>query len=143
MPETPLLFNGVFVPTDASGRRAAVYGSLLVRIPAELVPGSGVAPVDQGSDYVGEAVMTGPDTAKLTMMGHGIQKVTPSLDYPFFEKVRWVWVGNGELKINGPDNMDCTMTLSVYPLGKGGLPDTSNPPLFSMPGAAKMVRVGL
>lgn len=141
VPETPLLFNGVFVPTDASGRRAALYGSLLVRIPAELYSAD-LAPTDHGSDYVGEAVMTGPDTAKFTMMGHAIQKVAPSPEYPFFEQVPWLWVANGEIKINGPDKMDCTMSLSVYPLGEDGLPDTSQAPMFSMPGSAKMTRVG-
>jgi hypothetical protein len=140
-PGTPLLFNGVFAPSDPSGHSAAIYGSLLVRIPAELWDPD-VAPVEHGGDYVGEAVMTGPDTAKFTVVGHGIQKVTPSLEYPFFEKVAWVWVGNGELKFNGGGTIDWTFTLTDYPPGENGLADTSKPALFSMQGAGKMTRVG-
>ena len=140
-PPTPLLFNGVFAPSDPSGRSAAIYGSILVRIPAELWDPD-LAPVDHGGDYVGEAVMTGPDRAKFTAVGHGIQKVTPSLEYPFFEKVAWVWVITGEFKFNAAGTIDCTFTLTVYPQGENGLPDTSKPALFSMQGAGEITRVG-
>jgi hypothetical protein len=140
-PGTPLLFNGVFAPSDPSGHSAVIYGSLLVRIPAELWDPD-VAPVDHGGDYVGEAVMTGPDTAKLTIVGHGIQKVEPSDGYPFFEKVAWVWVVNGVLKFNAAGTIDCTFTLTDYPPGADGLADTSKPALFSMEAGAKMTRVG-
>ena len=141
VPGTPLVWNGVFAPSDPSGRKAAVYGSLLVRIPADLMDPD-VHYTDSSSDYVGEVVMTGPDTAKLIIVGHAIQKVTPSLEYPFWEKIAFAWEGTGELKFNAPDKIDCTFTLTDYPVGADGLPDKSKPAFFSMGGDAKMTRVG-
>jgi hypothetical protein len=140
VPGTPLVWNGVFAPSDPSGRKAAVYGSVLVRIPADLVDPK-VPYTDSSSDYVGEVVMTGHDTAKLILVGHGIQKVAPSLTYPFWERVAFAWVAKGELKFKAPGEIDCTFTLTDYPVGEDGLPDTSQPSLFSTQGAGKMVRV--
>jgi len=141
VPGTPLLWNGILAPSDPSGRSAAIYGSLAVAIPGALLSPN-VPPTDYSSDYVGEAVMTGPHTAKFSIVGHAINKVTPTEQYPFFEKVAYVWVCTGEMKFKGPSECDYTFTITDYLVGADGLPDMSKPALFSMPGTATAKRVG-
>ncbi len=141
VPDTAILFNAAFAPTDPSGNRATVYGSLMIRIPGELLDPD-VPPMGQPGDYVGEAVMTGPNTAKFRIVGHAINKVTPSFDYPLFEKVAYVWVANGEMTFNGPDKIDMTFTLNDYPAGLDGFPAPGQPAFFTISAPANATRVG-
>ncbi len=145
VPGSPMVWTVVYAPTDPSGRRAAVKGSLQVRIPADvLFPG--LPSAEDGSyDFVGEAVMTGPDTSKGTIVGYAIKKVTPSADYPFREQVQWIWVASGEAKFTGPGKTESTGTMAIYlpeaDADGDGLPDPGQKPILSFPSAYPSVRV--
>ena len=66
VPGTPVLATMVFSP-DPSGLRASISGKLAVRISAaQAFPDN-----ESGGEFVGEAVMTGPDTAAITVIGYG------------------------------------------------------------------------
>jgi hypothetical protein len=43
----------------------------------------------------------------------------------------------------GPGQADCTFMLTSSPVGADGFPDPTKPNFHSIPGGAKMIRVGL
>jgi hypothetical protein len=57
--------------------------------------------------------------------------------------VALVWVAKGEVKFTGPGQADCTFILTSSPVGADGFPDPTKPAFHSIPGGAKMIRVGL
>jgi hypothetical protein len=83
VPGTPLQWSYVMSPSDPSGHRAAISGSLQVAIPVSVMAPDLVPDFDYNSPISGEAVMTGRNTAKFTTIGYSIKKVVPSAQYPF------------------------------------------------------------
>ncbi len=146
VPGTPMQWTTVFTP-DTSGRRASITGALQVRIPLDLLfPGLPPA-VDGSYDFVGEAVMTGPDTANATLLGYAFKKVAPSAEYPYGEQVLWIWVGSGEMKFAASGRIETTGSMAIYlpeaDADGDALPDPGQTPLICFPIAYPSVRVGL
>ena len=147
VPTTPLQWSYVFSPSDPSGRRATLSGSLQVSIPAALIV-PGFPEFDYSSPSVGEAVMTGPDTAKFTAVGYSIKKVAPSPEYPFLEQVTVIWVTSGEVKFTAPGKTETTHHVAYYlPAADGngdGLPDEGSTPFACLPPTTSIdTQVGL
>ena len=146
VPGTAMQWTTVYTP-DASGRRATITGALQVRIPFEVMFPTLPPPVDGSYDFVGEAVMTGPDTAKATMVGYAVKKVTPSAQYPFGEQVLWTWVGSGDIKFTASGKTESTGTMGIYlpeaDADGDGLPDPGQNPIICFPVAYPSVRLGL
>ena len=145
VPGTPMRWTLVMSP-DPSGRRATINGSIQVHVPFDLmypgvVPG-GIYP----SDYVGEAVMTGPYTAKVTCVGYAMKNVLPSAAYPFYEQVAWMYVVSGELKFTAPGKFQIQSPFALYlpsaDADGDGLPDAGQTPIVSMPAGFVGTRVG-
>ncbi len=146
VPGTAVQFTTVFTP-DASGARASIIGALQVRIPVDLMfPGLPPA-VDGSYDFVGEVVMTGPDTANATLLGYAFKKVAPSAEYPFGEQVLWIWVGSGEIKFAASGRTETTGSMAIYlpeaDANGDGLPDPGQTPLICFPISYPSVRPGL
>jgi len=93
----------IFVPTDPSGRRAAVWGSLEVPVPPGMIC-EGVPEFDTTSDYTGEVVMSGPRTAALRAIGYCMYK----------GQLAMIWTTSGELQFSAPGKGQTTFTLEYY-----------------------------
>ncbi|MBI2929484.1 MAG: hypothetical protein HYY24_27790 [Verrucomicrobia bacterium] len=145
VPGMPVQWSYVLSPSDPSGRRAAISGSLHVRIPADILYPDLVPATDYSSDLVGEAMMTGPDTANFTSVGYGINKVDPPA--PFYEQVVLIWVNSGQVKFTGPGKTEVTHHVAYYlPAADGdgdGLPDPGQTPFLCLPATSLDTRVGL
>ena len=147
VPGTPMQWTVVYAP-DPSGHRASMTGMIQVRIPADLWFPDLPPGVDGGAyGFVGEAVMTGPDTANTTMVGYAIKKVTPSTAYPFGEQVLWIWLASGENKFSALGKAEFTGTMGIYlpeaDADGDGLPDPGQKPLVCFPATCQAVRLGL
>jgi hypothetical protein len=106
----------MFAPTDPSGRSAVIWGALQVSIPSQSFC-TGVPPSDSNSDFTGEAVMTGPDTAAFTMVGYSLNQ----------GQIVMTWVTTGEIKFASPVQANTTFVISYYKpeadLNGDGLPE--------------------
>ena len=145
VPGTDVQWTYTMAPTDSSGRRATIFGSLQVRIPSwALFPG--VLPeADYVDNFVGENTMTGPNTARFTVFGHGIKKLDSPT--PYLEKVAFMFVGSGNLTYTGPGKAEVAHNFAFYlPEADGdgdGLPDPGQTPLLCLPTTSVDTRVGL
>jgi hypothetical protein len=148
VPGTPLQWGYLISPADPSGRRAAISTTLHVRIPGDVwFPGL-VPPVDYFTPFVGEVVMTGPDTATFSAVGYGIKNVSPSESYPFWEQVAFICVSSGEITFTGPGKAESTHHIADYwpatDADGDGLPDPGQTPFLCLPATTTLdTRVGL
>ncbi len=148
VPGYPIQYSLVMSPSDAS-RRSAISGSLQVRIPVELLAPVPFPEFDPGisSAFIGEALMTGHNKAKFTLVGYALNKVAPTLESPFTEKVAFTWVASGQLKFAGVGSFESTAEIAYYlPEADGdgdGFPDADATPLFRLPASTSLgTRVG-
>ena len=115
---TPLQWSYVLSP-DASGRSASIHGSIEV---------GGASPVgaDHSSPLIGEAVMTGPNTAKFTSLWYGISE-TPA------PHVVYIGMNNGDVVFVDPRHVMGTSNLVFYDPSADadgdGIPDPGAVPL--------------
>jgi hypothetical protein len=148
VPGMPIQWSYVMSPADPSGKRAALSSTLHVRIPGEVWFPDLVPPVDYFTPFAGEAVMTGPDTARFTGVGYGIKKVVPSESYPFWEQVVLICVTSGEIQFTAPGKVETTHHIADYlPAADAdgdGLPDAGQTPFLCLPPTTTLdTRVGL
>lgn len=99
---TPLPFqwNYVLVPS-ASGRRASVHGSVVVKFPQ-------VIPSDFASPLIGEVTQTGPNTIAFTTIWHHVQTGSP------VDQVVLIGMARGEGRFIGPGQMEGTHHFALY-----------------------------
>ncbi len=123
-------WNCLQVPLDSAGQTEAIRVSLTSYSPetAGLLAFSGANSL---TDMTGEGAMTGPDTAKWTLVGYGVAAGNPPV-------IRQIWVAAGTLKYTGRDSWNNNYTLTVYPAEADGdgdnLPDAGATPLVTIPG---------
>ncbi len=123
-------WNCLQVPLDAAGKTEAIRVTLISysEQTAGLLAFSGANSL---SDMTGEGAMTGPDTAKWTLVGYGLAAGNPPV-------IRQIWVAAGTLKFTGPDTWNNSYTLTVYPneadADGDGYPDAGATPLVTIPG---------
>ncbi len=126
-----------FVPTVPSGKKALItIQGLSVDIHAQ-----GVCPdTIYLSDFVGEAVMTGPDTFEGTAVGYGMRPPTPeecaAMDCR--DQIECIWVGIGETLFTSQDSATGTDYISAYYVG-----DRSDHPMLPDPEALPDVSLSL
>jgi hypothetical protein len=141
---SPVQASYVVTPSDPSGRSATISGSLQVRIPIAVVSPE-FADVESSSDFVGEAVMTGPSTANYTIVGYGLKKLVPPT--PFQEQVVLIWVDSGQMEFTGPGKAQLTHSVAYYEpsadANGDGLPDPDQSPVYCIPATTLDTRVGL
>jgi hypothetical protein len=148
VPGTAIQWNYTMAPLDPSGHRAALTSTLHVRIPGEVFYPGVIPPVDYFTPFVGEVVMTGPNTAKYKAVGYGMKKVVPSESYPFFEQVAYICAATGDVKFTGPGKIEIIHQITNYlpsaDLDGDGLPDPGQAPLIALPPTPTIdTRVGL
>jgi len=103
VPGFPFQWTTMFAPIEPSGHRAAIWGTLEVPVPAALVCKDSPAFISN-SDFTGEAVMTGPNTAKVAMIGYSMNEMGVALS----------WVTEGEITFTGPGKAQSTFTIKYY-----------------------------
>lgn len=147
VPGTPLQWSYVMSPSDPSGKRAAISGSLQVRIPVDVLFHGLIPQLDYNSDMTGEIVMTGSDTADFTVVGYGMRKIVPTPESPFTEQVVLIWVTSGQVKFTSPGKAEVAHHLAYYlPAADAdgdGLPDAGQVPLLCLPATSLDTRMVL
>lgn len=126
---------------DPSGRRASLSGSIQVHIPPTIVIPGLFADLEYNSPFVGETVMTGPDTANFTAVWYGMKKAFP------FNQIVYIGVNSGQIKFTGPGKSEVTHALAFYVPGTDGdgdgLPDEGETPALCLPSLSHDTRVSL
>ncbi len=140
IPGTPVLASIVFSP-EPSGLRASMSGKLAVRITvAQAFPD-----MESSGDFAGEAVMTGPATATMTIIGYGTKRVVPTETSPFDDQLVLIWTCTSEGKFTAPGKFESINHLAYYrpdaDTNGDGLPEGA--PLYSIDGPAVCTRIGL
>jgi len=112
------IWNALQIPLDPAGRTAALRVSSGTLSPqfAGLFAALGATGV--GSDNVGEMEMISHDTARFGTLGYARMEVPGN---PL--QVNSIFVMTGTVKFTGPDNIEVTYTINVYPVNIPGLPN--------------------
>ncbi len=139
MPGTPVLGSFVLAPSDPSGRTAVMSGKVVVGISvAQAFPDA-----EPTGEFVGEAVVTGPDTTKYTIVGYLTKKLAPPA--PFDTALVGIWVDSGEFKTTAPGKAEGVHHIAYYrpdaDTNGDGIPEGA--PLFCVDGPGVNTRVGL
>ena len=118
VPGYPMQWTTMFAPTDLLGRHATLWGTLEVPIPPQALC-TNVPTFDATSDYMGEAVMIGPDKAQVTMIGYSLYQ----------GQIAFIWMAAGELKFTGPCKGESTFRIAYYlpsaDTNGDGIPETA------------------
>jgi hypothetical protein len=141
----PVQGSYVLTPSDPSGQRATLSGMIQVGIPVQVIFPDLFPETEISGDFVGEAVMTGPNTGNYTIVGYGRKKLDPPT--PFQEQVVEIWVDSGQITFTGPGKMQVTHHVAYYhpeaDADGDGLPDPGQTPVVCLPAATLDTRVGL
>ena len=123
------IWNALQIPLDPAGRTAAlqVSSATLSEQFAGLLAALGAT--GNGSDALGEMEMISRDTARFGTVGYGREQVPGN---PL--QINTIFVMTGTVKFTGPDTIEVTYTINVYPAladGDGdGYPDPSAQPIL-------------
>jgi hypothetical protein len=133
---------------DPSGRRAAMVGSIHVKIPALAYPDPGLfSDLDYQTDMVGEVEMIGHDTAEFTAVWYGMKKDGLIIGPFTFDKVVFIGTTSGQFKFTGPGKGAATHNIAIYlpstDSDGDGLPDPGSNPAACLPAMSIDTRVGL
>jgi hypothetical protein len=105
-PEMPLPFRWTytFIPTDPSGKTAALQGDFIVPLPPPL----GLPVADRLSTMFGQGTMTGPDTAKVTGMWYGMKDGTQG------PEILYIGISVSEVKFVSPKETFVMHKMAFY-----------------------------
>lgn len=142
---TPLQGSYVLTPSDPSGQRATLSGVVQIGVPSQVLFPSLFGGIEKSGDFVGEAVMTGPNTANYTIVGYGRKPLNPPT--PFNEQIVLIWVDSGQVTFTGPGKAQVSHNLAYYlPAADAdgdGLPDPGQAPVACLPTTTLDTRVGV
>ncbi len=135
VPGTPVMWSYTLSP-DPSGRSAAMSGSIPVPLgPSLIVPGL-FPDLEYYSPMVGQATMTGLDTAEFTAVYYGMKKGFP------FNQVVFIGVNSGQVTFTDPGKSIHTNHLAFYAptadADHDGLPDPGQLPVLCVPASISL-----
>ncbi len=130
VPGTPVLWSYASSP-DPSGRSAAISGEIHVPLgPSIIVPGL-FPDLEYYSPFVGQMIMTGPDTFEFSSVWYGMKKGFP------FNQVVFIGMNNGQGRFIEPGTAVATNHMAFYaPTADAdgdGLPDPDATPVLCLP----------
>jgi hypothetical protein len=127
-PGTPLLATYTQAPTDPSGRSAVLQGTAIITDPTLF---GMFADAQYISAFVGEGVVTGPETAAHTTLWYGMKTGTAG------PEVLYIALDSGTEKRIAPGKLEVTHNMAIYlPIQDqdgDGLPDEGQSPVFCLP----------
>lgn len=121
MPGTPFHWTYVLTPADPSGQKALLKGEFVVPIPPGLVSPD-LGDQEYLTDFFGEAVMAGPDTARATILWYGMKSGLP------VPQIVNIGVSVSEIKFVGAGKTETTHHMKFYrPNATGIVTDADSP----------------
>lgn len=121
------------VPSDPSGREAALSGTVLI---TDITFGGAFPDAQYASSITGQAAVTGPDKAVFTALVYGMKQVGP-----LAEKV-FIILDSGTIRVLAPGKLEVTHNQAVYlplqDMDGDGLPDKGQAPIACIPGVVSI-----
>lgn len=122
------IWNALQIPLDPAGRTAALRVSSGAYSPQFAGLLAALGATAGGSDNVGEMEMVSHDTARFGTVAYGREQVTGN---PL--QINTIFVMTGTVKFTGPDTIEVTYTINVYPAladaDGDGFPDSGAHPI--------------
>ena len=132
------IWNALQIPLDPAGRTAALRVSTGTLSPQFAGLFAALGATGGGSDNVGEMEMISHDTARFETVGYGRAQVPGN---PL--QINTIFVMTGTVRFTGPDNIDVTYTINVYPVNVPNFPNADvNGDGYPDPGAQPIVIAG-
>ena len=119
------IWNALQIPLDPAGRTAALRVNSPTYSPQFAGLFAALGATANGSDAVGEMEMISRDTARYGTVFYGRMEVPGN---PL--QINSIFVMTGTVKFTGPDTIEVTYTINVYPVN---IPVTS--PFYGFPNA--------
>jgi hypothetical protein len=119
------IWNALQIPLDPAGGTAALRVNTATLSPGFAGLLAALGATAGGSDNVGEMEMISRDTARFGTVGYGREQAPGN---PL--QINTIFVMTGTVKFTGPDTIEVTYTINVYPVN---IPDTS--PFYGLPNA--------
>ena len=119
------IWNVLQIPLDPAGRTAALRVNSPTYSPQIAGLFAALGATANGSDAVGEAEMISRDTARYGSVFYGRMEVPGNP-----QEINSIFVMTGTVKFTGPDTVEVTYTINVYPVN---IPVTS--PFYGFPNA--------
>jgi hypothetical protein len=133
------IWNALQIPLDPAGRTAALRVSSGTLSPQFAGLFAALGATGGGSDNVGEVEMISHDTARFGTLGYGRMEVPGN---PL--QINTIFVMTGTVKFTGPDTIEVTYTINVYPVNVPGLPNADvNGDGYPDPGAQPILIPGV